>query len=157
MVENEEEGSSTIMRKKSRQNRVGGEDRGEGDGEGGRVHAPLRSTVRLSVPYVLDRTRRAPGTKGMDGSQITCISDSLVCGAQRLVFPGAVINYDRNRRMRARIVGHAGRRRRTSRAEPSFKAFLSLSLSLRSPVADGGLFIHSWPRRGETLLRVVAN
>lgn len=43
----------------------------------------------------------APGTKGMDGSQITCISDSLVCAAQRLVFPAAVINYDRNRRIRA--------------------------------------------------------
>lgn len=42
----------------------------------------------------------ALGTKGMDGSQITCISDSLVRDAQRLVFPGAVINYDRNRRIR---------------------------------------------------------
>lgn len=110
MVENEEEGSSTIMRKKSRQNRVGGGDEGAEEGEGEEASSMHRCARLSGCPSRTSWTDpSAPGTKGMDGSQITCILDSLVRGAQRLVFPGAVINYDRNRCIRARIVGHAGR------------------------------------------------
>jgi len=95
-----------------------------GDEEGEGEEAPsMHRCARLSdCPSRTSWTDpSAPGTKGMDGSQITCISDSLVCGAQRLVFPAAVINYDRNRRIRARIVGHAGRRR--GREQLSLKLF----------------------------------
>lgn len=66
----------------------------------GKGMRPRPCTVALDCPTVRPVSwtdPSAPGTKGMDGSQITCISDSLVCGAQRLVFPTAVINYDRNR------------------------------------------------------------
>lgn len=66
---------------------------------------------------------------------------------------------------RARIVGHAGRRRRRrqrSRADASLKPLSALSLRLPK---DEGPSIHSWPRRrrhraGKTHLlsvRVVAN
>lgn len=122
--------SSRIMRKKSQRNRVGGgsgRDEGgreSGKGrEGGSVHAPLHSTVRLSVPYVLD------GPVGPWDQRDGRIADYVhfrFTRMQRLVFPGAVINYDRNRRIRARIVGHAGRRRR-----PRLLVSQSLSLVCR--------------------------
>lgn len=72
------------------------------EGQEVRVHALDCPSVRLFWTV-------GPWYQRMDGSQITCISDSLV--ERSNVFPDAVINYDRNRRIRARIVGHGGRRR----------------------------------------------
>lgn len=75
-----------------------GRRRWRGGRGGGPVHAPLRSTVRTSARLSVRPGRRpvqALGTGGWTDRRLRAFQIR-----SRLVFPGAVINYDRNRRAR---------------------------------------------------------
>jgi len=99
------------------------------------MHRCARLSVRSSVrPSVRPSRTNCRALGSQDGSRITCISDS--CRGTDSRFPA--INCDRNR-VRARIVGHAGRR-----ALPL--ALLSMRPTQRGPLDRRGLLPTTLPR-----------
>lgn len=168
VVENEQEESFRIMRKKSRRNRIegrqGGEEKVDEEEEEEEAHPCIVALDCPSVRLVVQPSNRpsvhpgrsVPGTKGwtdrrLRAFQIHSRRNSVRRGSSS-ASPGAVINYDRNRRIHARahgarIVGH-------SRRSAGFETLLPSSGSrLPRPIHEP----RCWWTENPLVPRVVAN